>query len=211
MIITPAVLTNDPREALRYLQLELIQELGVHWDVLDDSLFSGKTFFDPELFIAQKELGAIELHLMVSDPIRVAIEWRNVLALKKVIVHSEIGPGLGEVLERMAVMKLQTAVAISPEILPEAVLQWQDKFEEIVIMGVQPGAMGKEFLGERVISKIKRAKALFPKHRIAVDGGVSDQNAAQLKEAGADRLITASYLWKNPSPREALRELQRLV
>ncbi len=65
----------------------------------------------------------------------------------------------------------------------------------ILIMGVVPGWSGHEML-EGTIERVRQVRALCPQAQIVVDGGVNEKNAQALVEAGADKLVIGSYLFK---------------
>ncbi|MGZ3807444.1 MAG: ribulose-phosphate 3-epimerase, partial [Bacteriovorax sp.] len=70
----------------------------------------------------------------------------------------------------------------------------------VLVMSVEPGFGGQAFMPSAYdkISSLKSRRADLKAHfQIQVDGGVSDKNAKQLIEAGADNLVAGSYIFKN--------------
>ncbi|MFQ6704324.1 MAG: ribulose-phosphate 3-epimerase, partial [Alphaproteobacteria bacterium] len=75
------------------------------------------------------------------------------------------------------------------------------QIDEIMVMGVQPGAAGQTF-DERAIQNIKMLNYTRKKHGlkylISVDGGINPDTAKLCWDAGADLLVSGSYLAKSP-------------
>jgi ribulose-phosphate 3-epimerase len=210
MHITPAVLAHDEADCKAKLFHPGLRNVAkrFHIDVLDNTLVPKTCWADPEIIGTWKNLPEIEIHLMVTHPSRHATLWRTkVPTLKNVIVHAESITDPVRTCERMNLMGLSVTVAVNPETHIEAFLEMQKCANELLIMGVHPGASGQEFLEDITISKIKRARALFPHLPIAIDGGVNTKSVQAIAQAGATRVIAASALWSSPSPEEALEAL----
>jgi ribulose-phosphate 3-epimerase len=83
----------------------------------------------------------------------------------------------------------------------------------VLLMSVNPGFGGQKFI-ENTINKAKRLRKLIDEHQsqalIEVDGGVQDETAPRLVAAGVDVLVSGSYVFKSPTPEEAIRSLRAL-
>ena len=83
----------------------------------------------------------------------------------------------------------------------------------VLLMSVNPGFGGQKFI-ENTIAKIQRLKELILKHNskalIEVDGGVQEETAPRLVKAGADILVSGSYIFKSKSPEDAIKALKAL-
>ena len=81
----------------------------------------------------------------------------------------------------------------------------------VLLMSVNPGFGGQKFIPS-VIEKAKRLKALIQKRGaktlIEVDGGVTDENIALLKDAGVDIVVAGSFVFKNENYKEPISKLQ---
>lgn len=81
-------------------------------------------------------------------------------------------------------------------------------------MSVNPGFGGQSFI-ENTYSKVKQLKALIDKKGastiIEIDGGVTDKNAKQLVEAGADVLVAGSFVFKSSDPTTTIKNLKELA
>ncbi len=204
--LIPAVLAYDEQDfKARLLHPELNKRAKLfHLDVLDGTLFGAKAWAEAQIIGSWPNLPEIELHLMVQSPLPIVVNWhKNVPSLRRVIVHLELGHNITLLLASLKELNLQVVVAVNPQTLIDDVAQVANIVDGIQIMGVEPGKSGQPFLGEPIIAKIRRAKALFPNLPVALDGGLRVDLVLPLMAAGVDRLVAASALWQAPDPGEA--------
>ncbi len=209
MDITPAILAHDEADCQAKLFHPELRKVAkrFHIDVLNNTLVPKSCWADPAVIGGWSNLPEIEIHLMVTDPMQHAVAWKTkVPTLKNVIVHAEAIRNPNICLQLDA-MKVGITLAVNPETPVEA---WHDIPgcpSELLIMGVQPGASGQEFMREITLAKIRRARALFPELEIVVDGGVNTKSIQAINQAGATRAIAASAIWSSPTPESALEQL----
>ena len=83
----------------------------------------------------------------------------------------------------------------------------------VLLMSVNPGFGGQEFI-PHTLDKVRELRALIERTGsnalIEVDGGVNDETAPQLLEAGADVLVAGSYVFKSPTPEDTIHALKAL-
>ena len=81
-------------------------------------------------------------------------------------------------------------------------------------MSVNPGFGGQSFI-ENTYTKIEKLKALIKRKNattlIEIDGGVTDKNARQLVEAGANVLVAGNFVFKAKNPTETIADLKKLA
>ncbi len=84
----------------------------------------------------------------------------------------------------------------------------------VLLMSVNPGFGGQSFI-ENTYEKVRKLKALINRKGantiIEIDGGVTNKNAKQLVEAGADVLVAGSYVFKAENPTETIADLKQLT
>lgn len=208
MEILPGILAYD---AVDFRKRLLHPELGkvastFHVDVLDGTLFGTSCWADPNVIGQWKNLPNIELHCMVAKPVPLVETWKaKVPTLKRVIVHFEIGYSLPDTLKQLSALEVEVLVAVNPTTAIDEIKRLS--LDSLQIMGVEPGQSGQQFLGTSILSKIRRAQALFPNLTLVLDGGVSVANIKQIMAAGAVRCVASSALWKAESPAQAYAEL----
>ena len=83
----------------------------------------------------------------------------------------------------------------------------------VLLMSVNPGFGGQKFIPQ-TLDKIKELRELINRKKsqalIQVDGGVNDVTAPLLKQAGADILVTGSFVFQSDNPQETIQRLKRL-
>lgn len=205
--IIPGINPSDfdtVRERIR--RAETIQPDGgwVHIDVADGIFTPHHTWNTPE------ELGdihtqlSIEVHLMVSDPEAVIDAWlRN--GAHRIVVHLEAMTDPVYILEKCKKYNAECMLAIAPQTDVERLRAHTD-FTAFQILAVAPGPSGQQFQ-EQMLGKISFLRAHMPNATIEVDGGVNDETAPRIIAAGANILVSTSYIFEHPDPKEAYQNL----
>ncbi len=177
-----------------------------HVDVLDGSLFGNTCWADASVVGTWSNIPNIELHCMVQNPVPVAEAWHeHVSSLKRVIIHHEIGRAVPKIISEVRNLGVEVVTAVNPATPVDAIAG--QAIDALMIMGVEPGQSGQEFLGDPIMAKLRRAKSLYPNLLLAVDGGVSKSTLRELSQGGASRCVASSALWKAENPAEAYQEL----
>jgi ribulose-phosphate 3-epimerase len=158
-----------------------------------------------------------EAHLMVENPAQEIERW-ILLGAKRIIVHAETIGDMEEFFETITkehgytspeyfdFFELGIAFNIdTPIVIPE------DRFHFVQLMGVDHiGVQGQPF-DEKVLEKIRDVRTRFPNMPISVDGGVTLENAKELVDAGADRLVIGSAIFKSAHPGEAIDSFKHIL
>jgi ribulose-phosphate 3-epimerase len=83
----------------------------------------------------------------------------------------------------------------------------------VCVMSVNPGYGGQKLI-ENTYRKIKQLRGLINEHKshakIEIDGGVTLQNAQELRDAGADVLVAGSFVFNAGDPVDTIRQLKSL-
>lgn len=208
--VFPAILADDADMLCERLSFTGFWTSGMtaHVDILDGSMFGAECFCDPSAVAIVPAMPGIELHCMTRNPLPIIEQWkRSVPQTVRAIVHAEIDRPLDPILARIRELKLETGVAFCPETrvnILEALASFPDR---VLMMGIQPGASGRPFLGEKILAKIRRLRLEHPSLHISVDGGITLENASVILEAGASSLVVASAVWNTPHPRQSYEHL----
>lgn len=160
-----------------------------------------------------------EFDLMVKDPAHHVADF-IALGANRIVIHDksasdkEIENLLKEYNDpKGAVSEFDIAlgVAIHHDTSDERMKKLAQLAAYVQFMGIKNvGFQGQSF-DESVIARIKLLRKEFPELIISVDGGVNENNAAALIEAGANRLVVGSAIWESETPTEALKHLQELA
>jgi len=149
--------------------------------------------------------GILDCHLMIETP------WKHFDAVKKaggdsVTVHYEVCEDLPGVIGQARELGLGVGVAFNPETNPDDVAEAAGELVDLVLcMSIHPGYSGQAFMPE-AIGRIAELATLVDVP-IQVDGGVGDDNAAALRDAGASLFVAGNAVFGDPDPAAAYRRL----
>ena len=172
----------------------------LHIDVMDGHFVPNITFGPVVVkHIAQISNKPLDIHLMVKNN-TFFVDMFAALKPKYISFHIEEEKHPHRLLQHIRDLGIKSAIALNPSTPPESVEFLLDNLDMILLMSVNPGFGGQAFI-PTVLEKAKRLKELLVKKGsnalIEVDGGVSDKNIKELKEAGVDVVVAGSYVFKN--------------
>ncbi len=214
-IIAPSVLAADFANLQR--DIEMINNSEADWfhiDIMDGVFVPNISFGMPVLeAITKHARKTIDVHLMIVDPDRYIKTFAQ-LGSNILTVHYEACTHLHRTLQAIKAEGMKAGVAINPH-TPIAVLEEViNNIDLVCIMSVNPGFGGQSFI-ENTYLKIERLKDLIIRKNastlIEIDGGVTNKNAKQLVDAGADVLVAGSFVFKAENPSQTIADLKRVT
>jgi ribulose-phosphate 3-epimerase len=211
-LIAPSVLAADFANLQR--DIEMINTSEADWfhiDIMDGVFVPNISFGMPVLeAISKHAKKTIDVHLMIVDPDRYISTFAS-LGADILTVHYEACTHLHRTLQAIKAAGMKAGVALNPHTsvnLLEDVIQ---DIDMVCIMSVNPGFGGQSFI-ENTYAKVAQLKALITKKGastlIEIDGGVTNKNATQLAEAGADVLVAGSFVFKAENPTQTIADLK---
>lgn len=210
-IISPSLLAADFANLQRDIELFNNSEAQwLHIDIMDGVFVPNISYGMPVLKAVGKHTDKpLDVHLMIVDPDRYIDTFAD-LGAAILTVHYEACTHLHRTLQAIKAKGMKAGVAINPHtpihLLEDIIID----VDLVCVMSVNPGFGGQSFI-EHTYQKIRKLKALIQQNNaptlIEVDGGVTDKNASQLIEAGADVLVAGSYIFGNPNPQKVIKNL----
>lgn len=214
-LIAPSVLAADFANLQR--DIEMINNSEADWfhiDIMDGVFVPNISYGMPVLeAIARHAKKTIDVHLMIVDPDRYIKEFAR-LGSNILTVHYEACNHLHRTLQAIKAERMKAGVALNPHTSVDLLKDVIQDIDLVCIMSVNPGFGGQSFI-ENTYNKVRGLKEIIISKNastlIEIDGGVTNKNAAQLIEAGADVLVAGSYVFKATDPIETIKDLRKIA
>lgn len=183
----------------------------LHFDVMDGVFVNNITYGLPILAAIRKITDmTLDVHLMITDPIRYVKRFAESGA-DIISFHLESGSDVMETIKIIKESGSKAALAIKPGTPAEDIFEFLPYLDMALVMTVEPGFGGQSFIPETTekISLIKKKiDELGLKTNIQVDGGIDAETSVTVKNAGANVLVSGSYLFKSQDMRSAAKKLR---
>jgi ribulose-phosphate 3-epimerase len=215
MIIAPSLLAGNHaafgKDALR------VSKSGadrLHLDIMDGH-FVPNISFGPQVVKAIRPLTKIffDVHLMCSRP-EILLEPFAAAGADEIIIHVELGEQVGPLIWKIKNLGKKVGLAVNPLTAISEVEPFLDKIDLLLVMTVNPGFGGQEFMHE-TLPKIQQAEAWRRekqlRYQISVDGGINFQTAAECARAGADTFVAGTSLMGARSLKVAVNRMRKIV
>jgi ribulose-phosphate 3-epimerase len=215
MIIAPSLLASD--HARFGKEVERASRSGadrLHFDIMDGH-FVPNISFGPQVVRAIRPLTKlfVDVHLMCSRP-DILLEPFAGAGADEITVHVELGEQVASLIWKIRKLGKKVGLAINPPTAIAEVQPYLDQIDLLLVMTVNPGFGGQEFIHE-MLPKIQQAEAWRREkqlpYRISVDGGINFQTAAECARAGADTFVSGTTLFRAPNLKAAVRKMRQIV
>ena len=213
-LVSPSLLSADFGHLSR--DIEMLNQSECDWfhlDVMDGVFVPNISFGFPVMeAMARDARKPLDVHLMIVQPEKFIREVKA-LGAKVTNVHYEACTHLHRTIQQIHAAGMKAGVTLNPS-TPVCVLE--DiicDVDMVLLMSVNPGFGGQQFI-ENTIGKLARLRQLIKssgsKALIEIDGGVQAETAPRLIEAGADILVSGSYVFKSKDPLATIHGLKTL-
>lgn len=204
MKVSVSILSNTlkSQDIVKKINSSYIKPDFLHLDIMDGKFVKNKswTFSEIKKIISYSNL-PLDVHLMVSNPQKY-IEDYALLNTNDIIFHYEAVKDINQMINLIKSYGLKVGISINPDTDVKVLFPYLNSIDLVLVMSVYPGSSGQEFISQTTL-KIKRLKEEILNNNynvsISVDGGINDENAIFCKEAGADIIVSASYIHKDIS------------
>jgi ribulose-phosphate 3-epimerase len=154
-----------------------------------------------------------DVHLMCAKP-EILLEPFAKAGADQINVHVELGDHVTPLLWKIKSLGKKVGLAINPPTGIAMVLPHLEKIDTLLIMTVNPGFGGQEFIYE-MLPKIQQAAAWRRdknlNYHIAVDGGVDFKTAPECAAAGANAFISGTTLFHQRNLKSAVAKMRKMT
>lgn len=210
VIISPSILSADFTELGR--DVRAVEDGGADWihvDVMDGHFVPNISIGVPVV----KSLGKVarvplDVHLMIENPEKYIEPFAKAGANIITFHYEATQDKTNEVIELIRSFGCKVGISIKPKTNQEVLFPYLDKIDMVLVMTVEPGFGGQEFMGY-CAQKIPYIRAKAPESLIVqVDGGINEQTAKICKGLGANSLVAGSYIYGSDDIKSAIESLR---
>jgi ribulose-phosphate 3-epimerase len=212
--IAPSILSADFAKLGE--EIHNIEKAGadyIHIDVMDGSFVPNITIGNEVVKSLRKKTQLpFDVHLMINNPdnhIKAFAEAGSDL----ITIHAEASIHLDRSLALIKSFNKKVGVSLVPSTHEDCLDYILEKLDLILVMTVNPGFGGQKFLASQ-LKKIENIRKKIEKSgkkiELEVDGGINDQTARIAVEAGADVLVSGSYIFGSGNYQQAIQNLKKI-
>ena len=211
-MISPSLISSDFTRLGE--EVEMINRSAANWlhmDVMDGVFVPNISFGMPVIkavhAICQKPL---DVHMMTVQPEKYISQMADAGAAL-ITVHAEACTHLHRTIQEIHAAGIKAGVALNPATPLSMVEEILSDVDVILVMSVNPGFSGQDFI-HTTTDKVARLRQLIDsssyKPLIEVDGGVNAETAQMVIQAGADVLVSGSYIFSSKDPEATIINLK---
>lgn len=180
----------------------------IHVDVMDGKFVKNKTMPFREMKNIYKYTSKrLDIHLMVEDSSEYIKNYSS-LNTEFITIHVE-SKNVKDNLLLIKSYNIKAGIALNPKSRIEDIIPYLPFIDQILIMSVEPGLGGQEFIKDSVL-KIKEIRSLLKEYKInpliSIDGGVNCNTISYCK--GCDMVVSGSYIVLSDDFQERINSLR---
>lgn len=211
-LIAPSFLAADFLNLQR--EVDLVNKYAdlCHMDVMDGIFVPNISFGFPVVrAVASASQKILDVHLMIADPQKYALEFAAIENVGMVSFHLETVPQPEQLLDRVRQCGVKAGLVINPDCPVQRLFPFLDHCDFVLLMSVFAGFGGQKFI-ENTIDRVKELKSEISRRHldvmIEVDGGINESNAHKIVLAGADILVAGTAVFRAENPAQVIAAMR---
>lgn len=214
ILIAPSILSADFANLAK--DVSMVESAGADWlhvDVMDGHFVPNITI-GPVVVKSIKKYSKLffDVHLMITNPEKY---WESFYkaGADLIVFHNEVLCDKKQLIQEIKKAGIKVGVSIKPKTPVSDILEILPLVDVVLIMTVEPGFGGQSFMGD-MVPKISSLRKIIDDNKynclIEIDGGINDKTAKVCIDAGADVLVSGSYIFAAQNPQQVLKGLKSL-
>lgn len=193
-------------------EIALLNEADIiHLDIMDGHFVPNLSYGYPLVRCFRKLTDKpLDAHLMVTNPDEFIDELAQI-GVQYISFHQETVFHSHRLVQKIKSLGIKAGIALNPATPVSTLEDILPELDFVLVMSVNPGYSAQKFIPSAIkkieaLSQLRKERKL--NFEIEIDGGVTDQNAAILREAGASMLVSASYIFSSDNYTDSIKKLR---
>lgn len=215
--IIPSILVNTFKEFDEKIKAVEPYTKWVQLDVADGDFAPNRTWGDP-VQLHNYDTGVLmEAHLMVSEPENIINDWltgrseEKDSGVSRIYFHYEATSKHEEIIKKIKNAGVEAGIALLPETPLAVISEFEKQLNAVLLFSGSLGFYGGKFNENATLAKISTLRERNKDVTIEIDGGANPEVAKKAIEAGANAVVSGSYIWNSGNVSGAIEELKEAV